>query len=160
MKHASFDPSCGICRGNADAQALPAGPLVFENRLWQVRRLPAGIGVPGWMMLNAQRHVPGPAHLDDAEAANFGPALRHFELTLERVTGALRIYTAAMGESFPHLHVHMVPRYETMPNDASAWGVFELYGATQRGEVAVDEAEATRIASAYRDALAASPPPL
>ena len=33
-------------------------------------------------------------------------------------------YTAAMGESHPHFHAHMVPRYATMPRDAKAWSVF------------------------------------
>ncbi len=153
MKHPSNDESCGICKVNVGGGAL------FENDLWLVRRLPPGIGVPGWMMMHSQRHVPGPAHFNDEEAATFGPALRHFERVLEQVTGALRIYTAAMGESFPHFHAHMVPRYERMPNDASAWAVFDLYRATQQGEVSVDEEEAARVAEAYAAALAASPPP-
>ncbi len=160
MKHPTFDATCGICRGTADGKPLPDGPVVFENRLWQVRRLPAGIGVPGWMMVYAQRHVAGPAYLDDEEAANFGPAFRHLERTLEQVTGALRIYTGALGESFPHLHVHMVPRYATMPDNASGWAVFDLFRATQQGEVPVEESEVARVAAAYRDALKASPPPL
>ena len=67
------------------------------------------------MMLISQRHVAGPAHFDDREAASFGPTLRHLERTLEELTGALRIYTAAMGESHPHFHCHMVPRYAETP---------------------------------------------
>jgi len=94
-----------------------ASPNLYEDDLWCVRHAePAG--VPGWMMLIARRHVAGPAHFDDREAAVFGVALRHFERVLEQVTGALRIYTAAMGESHPHFHAHMVPRYTTMPRDA------------------------------------------
>lgn len=154
MKHSSYDDSCGICKVNSADGAL------FENDRWLVRRMPAGIGVPGWMMLHSQRHVAGPAHFDDGEATSFGPTLRHLERVLEDLTGALRIYTAAMGESFPHFHAHMVPRYEQMPNDASAWGVFDLYRATQQGEVTIDQDEATRIAEAYAAALADAPPPL
>jgi diadenosine tetraphosphate (Ap4A) HIT family hydrolase len=153
MKSETYDQTCGICRSNGLDDAL------FENRLWVIRRLPAGLGVPGWLMLNSRRHVPGIAHFDDEEAANFGPALRHFERVLEEVTGALRIYTAAMGESFPHFHAHLVPRYAEMPNDAKAWAVFDLYRATQVQEVPVDEAEVERVAQAYRQALRRSPPP-
>ena len=152
--HPSHDPSCGICRANT----LP--DPVFANDLWLVRRLPPGIGVPGWLMLNSRRHVPGIAHFNDEEAANLGPALRHFERVLEEVTGALRIYTAAMGESFPHFHAHLVPRYAAMPGDAKAWAVFDLYRATQQGEVPVDEAETARIAAVYGEALRQNPPPL
>jgi len=142
-------PECGVC-------ASLASPNLYEDELWCVRHAePAG--VPGWMMLISQRHVGGPAHFDDREAASFGVALRHFERVLERVTGALRIYTAAMGESHPHFHAHMVPRYASMPRDAKAWSVFDLQRAVGAGEVPIDRAEIDRISEAYRQALAAAP---
>lgn len=153
MKHPSFDETCGICRMNDSGRAL------YADGLWAIFRLGSGLGVPGWLLLSTQRHVPGPAHFDDVEAATFGPALRHFAWVLEEVTGALRIYTAAMGESFPHFHAHLVPRYATMPNDAAGWAVFDLYRATQAGAVPVDEAEVARVAEMYRAALAQRPPP-
>ena len=148
------DNDCGICQINASGRAL------FENRLWSVHRLGPGVGVPGWVMVNTQRHVAGIAHFNDDEAANFGPAMRHFAHVLEDVSGALRIYTAAMGESFPHFHAHLVPRQAVMPNDAAAWSVFDLYRATQAGEVAVDAGEVSRVARDYADALTKNPPPL
>src|SRR5262252_3503943 len=143
--------SCGVC------QSL-AGPNLYEDELWVIRHAePAG--VPGWMLLISKRHVAGPAHFDDREAAVFGVALRHFERVLEQVTGALRIYTAAMGESHPNFHAHMVPRYAVMPRDAKAWSVFDLQRAVGAGEVAIDRAEVERISEAYRRALQDSPPP-
>jgi len=135
-----------------------ASPSLYEDDLWCVRHAePAG--VPGWMLLISKRHVAGLAHFDDREAAAIGPALRHFERVLEQVTGALRIYTAAMGESSPHFHAHMVPRYATMPRDAKAWSVFDLQRAVGAGEVAIDRAEVGRISDAYRHALATLPRP-
>ena len=151
MKHATYDDSCGICKANA------SGLHLYEDDTWAIFRLPPGIGVPGWAMLTTQRHVPGPAHFNDDEAAQLGPALRHFEKVLEDLTGALRIYTAAMGESFPHFHAHMVPRYAQMPNDVSAWSVFDLFRATSAGELTIDQEEQGRLAEAYRSALAAKP---
>jgi diadenosine tetraphosphate (Ap4A) HIT family hydrolase len=111
------------------------------------------------MLLITRRHVGGPAHFDDAEAAHFGLALRHFERILEEVTGALRIYTAAMGESHAHFHAHMVPRYAVMPNGVKAWAVFDLQRAAAAGEVQVDRAEVARISDAYRQRLTQEPPP-
>jgi diadenosine tetraphosphate (Ap4A) HIT family hydrolase len=155
MKHPSFEASCGVCQALAgEAPAIPR----YEDELWHVRHAePAG--VPGWMLLITKRHVGGPAHFDDREAAGFGPALRHFEAVLERVTGAVRIYTAAMGESHPHFHAHMVPRYATMPRDAKGWSVFDLQRAVGAGEVGVERAEVERISAAYRQALRDSPLP-
>jgi diadenosine tetraphosphate (Ap4A) HIT family hydrolase len=133
-------------------------PALYESELWHVRHAqPAG--VPGWMLLITKRHVGGPAQFDDREAAAFGPALRHFERVLERVTGALRIYTAALGESHPHFHAHMVPRYATMPREAHAWSVFDLQRAVGANEVAVDLEEVARISAAFQTALRSEPPP-
>jgi diadenosine tetraphosphate (Ap4A) HIT family hydrolase len=143
-------PDCGVC------QSLATLPSLYEDDLWAVRHAePAG--VPGWMLLMTKRHVGGPAHFDDREAAVFGVALRHFERVLEEVTGALRIYTAAMGESHPHFHAHLVPRTATMPRDAKAWSVFDLQRAVGAGEVAIDRAEIARVSEAYRRALAGAP---
>jgi diadenosine tetraphosphate (Ap4A) HIT family hydrolase len=151
MKPPSFEPTCGVCQSlYGDA---PAAPL-YEDDLWHVRHAePAG--VPGWMLLISKRHVGGPAHFDDREATAFGPALRRFERVLEQVTGALRVYTAAMGESHPHFHAHMVPRYASMPRDAKGWSVFDLQRAAGAGEVSVSASEVARLSEAYRRALAA-----
>jgi diadenosine tetraphosphate (Ap4A) HIT family hydrolase len=144
-------PTCGVC------QTLTS-PGLYEDELWSIRHAdPAG--VPGWMLLMTKRHVGGPAHFDDREAAVFGVALRHFERILEEVTGALRIYTAAMGESHPHFHAHMVPRYATMPREAKAWSVFDLQRAVGAGELPIDRAEVARVSEAYRRALATAPRP-
>jgi len=124
-----------------------------------VRHAGPPFGVPGWMMLMTRRHVGGPAHFDDAEAASFGPTLRHLQRTLEQTTGALRIYTAAMGESHPHFHAHMVPRRPRMPKDAKAWRVFDLQRAAAAGEIAVEVNEVEEAVSRYRAALRAAPPP-
>lgn len=145
---------CAVC-ASLDKVRDP----IFENDLWHVRHIDAPYGVAGWMMLLTKRHVGGPAHFDDREATSFGPTLRHLALTLERVTGALRIYVAAMGESYPHFHGHLVPKYAAMAKDAKAWGVFDLQRAASAGEITVEEAEVRRIESAYRRALAESPPP-
>lgn len=155
MRHASFDAGCGVCQSLAEAAP---GTALYEDDVWHVRHADPP-GVPGWMLLITQRHVGGPAHFDDGEAAAFGPALRHLEQVLERVTGALRIYTAALGESHPHFHAHMVPRYAQMPRDARAWSVFDLQRAVGAGELIVDRGEVERVSEAYRRALRDSPPP-
>ena len=158
MRHPSHDATCNVCRSNSGDAPIPGG-IIFENARWLVRHAPPPYGVAGWMPLQSQRHVGGPAHFDDGEAASFGPTLRHLEKVLEEITGALRIYTAAMGESFPHFHGHMVPRYAQMPNDAKAFAVFDLSRQAAQGTIKVDEAEVQRIIAAYRERLAADPPP-
>jgi diadenosine tetraphosphate (Ap4A) HIT family hydrolase len=146
---------CAVCASLEGPGRLEP---VYEDALWHVRPAPSPPGVPGWMMMVSRRHVAGPAHFNDDEARSFGPSLRHFERVLEQVTGALRIYTAAMGESSPHFHAHLVPRLPAMPKDAKGWGVFDLERAARVGELDVDAGEVLRVVAAYARALAAAPP--
>ena len=112
------------------------------------------------MMLHPQRHVQGPAHFTDEEAANFGPLLRHLTHTLERVTGALRIYVVAFGESVPHMHAHLAPRYAKMPNDAVAWSLSDTFRQVAAGDLpGADQTDVDRVIAEYRAALEADPPP-
>jgi diadenosine tetraphosphate (Ap4A) HIT family hydrolase len=154
MPHASFDANCRMCTRLSNSREP-----VFENDLWHVRPLDPPGGVPGWMLLVARRHVPGPAQFDAREAQSFGPTWCHLQRVLLEVTGALRIYTAALGESSPHFHGHMVPRFAQMPKEAKGWPVFDLERAAKAGEVYVDPAEVARIRLAFEDALRRDPPP-
>lgn len=155
MTHPSSDPSCGVCKKLAGGWSEP----LFENELWHVRPIDPPSGVPGWMMLVARRHVPGPAHFDAREVQSFGPTWCHLQRVLLEVTGALRIYTAAMGESSPHFHGHLVPRFSAMPKAAVGWSVFDLERAAKAGEIAPDQAEVERLARDFAAALQREPPP-
>lgn len=149
---------CGVCKTVAGTAGDPT-ETVFENELWHVRHGGAPYGLPGWMMLITKQHVPGPWAFDDALAASLGPTLRHVGQKMLEVTGALRIYTAWMGESWPHFHAHLVPRYATMPNDVKAWGAFDLQRAAGANEVRVDLAEVKQRTAELKEALRKSPPP-
>ncbi len=139
--------------------ASDASPPLFENALWHVRSIDPPSGVPGWMMLVARRHVAGPAQFDAREMASFGPTWCHLQKVLLEVTGALRIYTAAMGESSPHFHGHLVPRFARMPKDAKGWSVFDLERAAKAGEITPDAEQVEHLVRAYREALRRMPPP-
>lgn len=151
------DPNCFICKASMDASSVPGGGI-YENDLWLVRHLMPGRGLPGWMMIQTQRHVAGIAFFNDAEALSFGPTFRHLQKMLMEVTGALRIYTASMNESAPHFHCHLVPRYEKMPKNAQGWDVFDLFRASAAGEIEVDADVVARLTDQYREALRSNPP--
>lgn len=140
---------CALC------PSLHTETPIFEDELWHVRPIEAPAGVAGWMIVVAKRHVAGPAHFDDAEAASFGLALRHFSQVLLETTGALRIYTAALGEAVPHFHCHLVPRYEDTPK--KGWGLFDLQRAAKEGEITVDPQRIRSVNAAYGHALSANP---
>jgi diadenosine tetraphosphate (Ap4A) HIT family hydrolase len=157
MRDPSYVDGCSVCAIDAGETAVNHGE-VYRDDLWMIWHAGPPYGVAGWMTVLTHQHVAGIAHFDDAHAARLGPDLRHFEKVLEEVTGALRIYTATMNESSPHFHLHMVPRYAVMAQDAKAWAVFNLQAAATRGEVRVDAAAVERIVVAYREALRVKPP--
>jgi diadenosine tetraphosphate (Ap4A) HIT family hydrolase len=156
---ATTDPACRICAVSSGAAEVPHG-LLYQDDLWVVRHSAPPYGVAGGLTLQTRRHVAEPADFNDAETRSFGPTLRYFEGVLREITGSLRIYTAAMGESFPHFHGHMVPRYRETPNDAKAWGVFDLSRQAAEGTVQVDEDEVKRIVEAFRARVASGVPTL
>lgn len=159
MEHASHDPKCAICRSNSGELAL-AGGVIWEDEHWLLRHSPPPAPLAGWLMLQTQRHVQGPAHFTDDEAKAFGPVLRHLSHTLEEVSGAPRVYTIALGESFPHMHAHLIPRYSDLPDEHIAMGITDLFRAvSSRVAAGVAEAELLGISDALRQSLTENPPP-
>jgi diadenosine tetraphosphate (Ap4A) HIT family hydrolase len=158
VKHPSYTPDCSQCKANAGETDI-AGGVIWQNNLWLVRHAPPPYALAGWTMFNTQRHVHGPAHFTDDEAASYGPTLRHITRTLEEITGALRIYQIAFGESTPHMHTHLIPRYEDLPSEHIEFGIGDLNKAVASGaQPGVPEEEVLVMAENLRAALKASPP--
>lgn len=156
---AERDPNCRICDQNYGDVEVPHG-ILYQDDTWVVRHASPPYGVAGWLTVQTRRHAPEPALFNDAETRSFGPMLRHFEGILKEITGALRIYTAAMGESFPHFHGHMVPRYAETPNGAKAFALFDLSRQAAEGRVRVDAGEVERICAAFKARAAGGIPAL
>jgi diadenosine tetraphosphate (Ap4A) HIT family hydrolase len=133
--------TCPLCASRA---------ALWEDDRWYVRHIEAPWGVAGWMMLVSKRHIAGAAAMDDDEARSYGVVLRRCTRVLADVTGALRIYTAALGEAVPHFHTHMVPR---LPDGPRGWSVYDQQRAAAAGEIVVAAEDVTRIAAAYAAAL-------
>lgn len=149
-----MNPDCSICSQVRRATEDPSVAL-YRDDAWVVIAMPAAVGVPGWAMLLSQRHVSGLDQLDDSEAASLGPTLRRVQQAMLAATGAERIYTASLNESAPHVHIHLAPRYATMPNDAVGFGAFDLLRASAAGEIEVDLDLSAQVATEIRARLAA-----
>ncbi len=148
------DPDCLICRLNDGSEPVPHG-ILYQDDLWVVRHMPPPYAIAGWLILQTRRHCPEPAQFNDREAVSFGPVLRLCQALLLRVTGAARIYTAALGEKVPHVHVHMVPRYDPPSEGALGWDLFGLERRAAAGEFVVAEADVARVAQAFKEKMTA-----
>ena len=125
---------------------------------WIVRHHPLPAPIVGWTCLCAVRHVQGPADFHDAEADEFGRALRTVSRAIREVTGCDRVYAIAFGQGAPHLHMHLIPRFDAV-EATRAWQIADWYRAVERGEHApADPAAVANFVGSMRHILAAHPP--
>ena len=102
----------------------------------------------GWIVLVVRRHVAALADLTDDEAAALGPLVRDVSRALHEQVGCQKTYVIQFAEPplHRHVHVHVVPRPESLAQDEVGVGIFKFLG--------VDEAD--RIPEADMNALAAN----
>ena len=65
------------------------------------------------------RHVNEPTELDEAEAAGYWAEVLAVARALISVYRPLKMNYETLGNSMPHLHTHLVPRYTEDPRRAS-----------------------------------------
>jgi diadenosine tetraphosphate (Ap4A) HIT family hydrolase len=61
------------------------------------------------------RHVVEPTELSDAEAAAYGREVLRVARALEAAFAPIKLNYDVLGNSVPHLHTHIVPRYADDP---------------------------------------------
>ena len=71
---------------------------------------------PGYtLVIWRGRHVTEPTELDDAEAAGYGSEVLAVARALITVYRPLKMNYETLGNSLPHLHTHLVPRFTKDP---------------------------------------------
>lgn len=67
--------------------------------------------VPGYCLVIARQHVREPYELSQADQGAFFQDLLAASQAIEQTFGALKMNFYILGNSIPHLHCHLVPRY-------------------------------------------------
>ncbi|MFO0727582.1 MAG: HIT family protein [Myxococcota bacterium] len=137
---------CAIC-----ARIEGEAPI-YQDAHWCLYPIEAPTPIVGWVYLASRRHTPGLWALEPSEAASLGLALGRVSRALLEITQAERIYTAALGEAVPHLHLHLVPRMAEA--SARGFGLFNAQAEARAGLRSVDPARAQACLSALCTALA------
>ena len=124
---------------------------IARTRLWVLRHHPAPAPLPGWLLLDSYRHIPGPLGFDDREAGEWGSAVRLASQLVQRLTRCERVYAIAFGEGAQHLHLHLVPRHIDNPSTA-AWSLADFYRSVEGGRhPAADPALVKQLIAAGRE---------
>lgn len=96
----------------------------------------------GHLMIELHRHVTSPAELSDSEAGEVGVMIASASRMLVHKLGAEHVYVFTIGHLVPHLHFHIVPRYEGTPEQfwggkqVSEWPDAPMLNAQEVGELA------------------------
>ena len=117
--------NCAICQLHADPVARERYEI-HRSELWVLRHHPDPAPLAGWLLLDSRRHCSGPLDFSEAEASEWGSAVRDASRLVKQITGCDRVYAIAFGEGAQHLHLHLIPRHLDEPA-TKAWAVADLY---------------------------------
>jgi diadenosine tetraphosphate (Ap4A) HIT family hydrolase len=105
---------CPICEeGRPDI--TNAGVRFFAGEVCDAYLVRADIQRGLAMAVWRGRHVAEPTELTDTEAATYGREVLRVGRALERALQPVKLNYDLLGNSVPHLHTHIVPRYAEDP---------------------------------------------
>lgn len=117
---------CFICNKHRGT-IKTAGTTIYEDEYVYVGHIDKN-GKPnylGHIMIDLKRHIPTLAEMTMEEAKAFGVIMSRVSRALKESEKAEHIYALVSGNSVPHLHLHLVPRYPNTPEEF--WGPMAVY---------------------------------
>lgn len=117
---------CFICDKHAGIIET-SGVVIYEDEYVYVGHIDR-VGKPnylGHIMIDLKRHVPTLGDMNIDEAMAFGKIMTRVSKALMKTEKAEHIYALVSGNSVPHLHMHLVPRYPNTPKQY--WGPNDVY---------------------------------
>jgi diadenosine tetraphosphate (Ap4A) HIT family hydrolase len=141
----SIEDDCPFC--SSERTGPPIGEWVYQDDLWSVG-MSEGFESPGWLVLQARRHVIGLAGLSRQEQMSMGVILHRLSRAIAGATGAEKVYVAAYGENHEHWHMVLMARAAAVPNEHRGPNLI------LNRKVYLDPDGATTAAEAIRSALA------
>lgn len=115
--------SCLVCRKHRGEVPVPGG-VIFENDLLYISHAQLWGDEKdhylGHVFVESRRHVAELADLTDEEAQAVGLYTSRVAKALLHTEGMEHIYAFVIGDSVPHVHVHVIGRYAGSPREY--WG--------------------------------------
>jgi diadenosine tetraphosphate (Ap4A) HIT family hydrolase len=133
--------SCWTCASG------PAGIVIAEtSTTWATTR--QQVPCRGYLCLYTKRHVVEPYDLDPVEMAAFFADLANASRAVHKLFSPAKLNYEIHGNTNPHLHVHVFPRYLGDPFEGGPIRPSELHSTHTADEI-------TQVANAVRAAFAA-----
>ena len=97
----------------------PHCAAVYEDRLWEGEKfrivLVHEAGFPGWCRVIWNTHVAELTDLSVGDRRAFLDAVMTVETLLRNLLEPRKVNLASLGTGMPHLHFHIIPRFEDDP---------------------------------------------
>ena len=106
--------ACRLCE-QGRPEATPHGVRFFAGEAADAYLVRADIQRGLSVVIWRGRHVAEPTELTDGEAAAYGTEVLRVGRALEEVLSPVKLNYDVLGNSTPHLHTHVVPRYADDP---------------------------------------------
>jgi diadenosine tetraphosphate (Ap4A) HIT family hydrolase len=100
--------TCELCNGTG-------GELLWQGKFCRVVYVEEP-GYPGYCRVIWQAHVKEMTDLSEAERRHFMEVVFGVESVLREHLDPLKMNLASLGNAVPHLHWHIVPRFEDDPH--------------------------------------------
>jgi diadenosine tetraphosphate (Ap4A) HIT family hydrolase len=107
------EQSCPICHDGRPSDLIAELPSVWVTA-------PAFAPLPGYVCVVAKRHVVEPFQLPPAEMAAFWAESMSVARVLHGLLHPLKMNYEIHGNSIPHLHLHLYPRFQGDPYEGRA----------------------------------------
>jgi diadenosine tetraphosphate (Ap4A) HIT family hydrolase len=107
-EHLRLPDGCPICQRGEPLDVLAELPAS-----WATGGIEAAL--PGYVCVVAKTHAVEPFELPDRERAAFWADAMKVSEAVASVTGAIKMNYAIYGNTIPHVHMHLFPRYVDDP---------------------------------------------
>ena len=97
--------SCPLCNAQNE-------DIIYENTLFRIVLVNE---IPGYIRVITQKHIKEFSELSDDEAVEIMTAVKRTEKAMIEFLNPDKVNIAALGNMVPHLHIHIIPRYQNDP---------------------------------------------
>ena len=117
---------CLSCKSLSGEKRISPAITIYQNASWTVEHA-YPTGLPFWLVIVLREHKEAMHELNEAEFQDLLSIQKRAVKILRKLTGCKKEYIIVMceGEGFQHLHVHIIPRAEDMPDEYKGKNIFK-----------------------------------
>jgi diadenosine tetraphosphate (Ap4A) HIT family hydrolase len=134
---------CFTCKSISGEKRISPGPTIYTGKYWLVEHA-YPCTLKGWLVLVLKRHVESLHELDQEEFRELADLQHKLAKLLHEDTGCEKEYSICLAEAehFHHIHFHLVPKPQGLPDDLKGAKIFAMLKAEEKEAVPPDEIQA------------------